>query len=152
VSRYASYARRARVISGRSYYVVPARFSACGTTVKPHDGITLVCIERTGQRIVDVGEAVGGDSTATEIEQRGTFLVGGSCLHTSHATLIAGVVPDGVAAVTLRYPSTTITLTAVSNVVAAAVPNPGGPLWRPLVMVWRSADGAIIKQVTGGSL
>ena len=56
---------------------------------------------------------------------------------------------DGVAAITLRYPSSTLTMTSVDNVVAAAVPNPGGPLSRPLTMVWRSRDGTILKTVHG---
>jgi hypothetical protein len=146
-SFFVDYVRRARVVSGRSYYVVPARFGRCGTTLEPHEGIVLVCVLRANQRILDAG--TGGESTATQVKQDGMFLVGGSCLHTSRATLLAGVVPDGVAAVTLHYPASTLTITPVDNIVAAAVPDPGGPLWRPLAMVWRSADGAIIKTIHG---
>jgi hypothetical protein len=146
-SLFVDYVRRARMVSGRSYYVVPARFTGCGTALKPHEGIALVCVLRAGQRILDAGS--GGQSTATQVKQAGLFLVGGSCLHTSRATLLAGVVPDGVAAITLRYPSSTLTMTSVDNVVAAAVPNPGGPLSRPLTMVWRSRDGTILKTVHG---
>ena len=145
-SLFVDYVRRARMVSGRSYYVVPARFTGCGTALKPHEGIALVCVLRAGQRILDAGS--GGESTATQVKQAGLFL-GGSCLHTSRATLLAGVVPDGVAAITLRYPSSTLTMTSVDNVVAAAVPNPGGPLSRPLTMVWRSRDGTILKTVHG---
>jgi len=151
MSVFRRYVRRARVVASRSYYVVPAHFSGCGgTALKAHDGIALVCVLRAGQRIVESG--VGGESSATQVRQHGLFLVGGSCLHTSHATLIAGVLPDGVASITLRYAASTVTLTAAENIVAAAVPKAGGPLDRPLSMTWRAADGTIIKTVTGPSL
>jgi len=73
------------------------------------------------------------------------LLVGGSCLHTNQAALIAGIVPDGVASITVRYPSVTIRTAVVNNVVVASIPHPGGPLWRPLAVTWRAADGRAIK-------
>jgi len=144
---YAKYIRRARVVGDRTYYVMPARFAACAP-LQRHDGVELACVLRVQQRIVDAGAS--GGSTATEIKQRGMFMVGGSCLHTAQATLIAGVVPDGVATVTLRYPASTFTTTPVNNIVVANVPHPGVPLDRPLTMTWRAANGTIIKTVTGG--
>lgn len=79
----------------------------------------------------------------------GMFLVGGSCLHTNQATLIAAIVPDRVASITLRYPSITVTAAVVNNVVVASVPHPGSPLWRPISMIWRTANGHIIKTFNG---
>ena len=87
---FVHYIRRARVIAGRSYYVMPVR-TGCGS-IKPSEGILLACVLRSGQRIVDAGS--GGDTTAPQIKQGSAFLVGGSCLHTNQATLIAGIVPD----------------------------------------------------------
>jgi hypothetical protein len=136
---FAGYVRLARVVADRSYYVIPARI-ACG--VKPSDDVLLACVQRSGERIIDAG--LGGDATATGVTGGGAFLVGGSCLHTKQATLIAGIVPDGVTSVTLRYPSMTIEAAVVNNVVAASVPHPGGPLWHPLLVTWRAADGHVI--------
>jgi hypothetical protein len=140
--------RRARVVSARSYYVIPVRSVGCGSS-KPHEGVTLVCALQAGGRIVEAG--VGGSATSTQIDENGMFLVGGSCLHTTNATLIAGVVPDRVTSITLHYPASTLTITPVGNVVAASIPDPGGPLWHPLSTTWRSANGTIIK-TTSGSL
>ena len=73
------------------------------------------------------------------------FLVGGSCLHTNQTTLIAGIVPDRVASIILRYPSTTVVAAVANNVVVVSVPHPGSSLWHPISMTWRAANGHIIK-------
>jgi hypothetical protein len=145
---FANYVRRARVASARTYYVIPLRSAACGSS-KPHDGVILVCELQADGRIVDAG--AGGSATASQIDEDGMFLVGGSCLHKTNATLIAGVVPDRVASITLHYPASTLTITPVGNVVEASIPDPGGPLWHPLSTTWRSSNGTIIK-TTSGSL
>jgi hypothetical protein len=145
---FVNYIRRARVVSARTYYVIAVRSLGCGSS-KPHEGITLVCALQAGGRIVEAGAA--SSATASQIDEDGMFLVGGSCLHTSNATLIAGVVPDRVASITLHYPASSLTITPVGNVVAASIPDPGGPLWHPLSITWRSANGTIIK-TTSGSL
>ena len=69
------------------------------------------------------------------------------------------IVPDGVASVTLRYPAgrasgysakisppVTITTAPVDNMVVVSVPRSagGGPIWVP-TMIWRAANGHIIK-------
>jgi hypothetical protein len=69
------------------------------------------------------------------------------------------IVPDGVAKVTLRYPAGrasgyspktsppfTITTIPVNNEVVVSVPRSGGggPIWVP-TMIWRAANGHIIK-------
>ena len=139
---YVDYVRRAQVIGGRAFYVLPVRFGCDSTS--PNEGVLLACIQRAAQHIIDAG--VGGDSTAAQVKANGMFLVGGSCLHTNRATLIAGIVPDAVASITLRYPSITVTASVVNNVVVASVPHPGGPLWHPISMTWRAADGHVIKK------
>jgi len=142
---YVNYVRRAQVIGGRTFYVLPVRFGCDAAT--PEEGVLLACILRANQRTIDAG--VGGDSTAAQVKADGMFLVGGSCLHTNQATLIAGIVPDSVASITLRYPSITVTAAAVNNVVVVSVPHPGSPLWHPISMTWRAANGHIIKTFNG---
>jgi hypothetical protein len=137
---YANYVRRAQVAGGRTLYVLPVR-SRCASS-NPEIAL-LACIQQANGHIINAG--VGGGSTAPQIRAHGMFLIGGSCLHTSQATLIAGIVPDAVARITLRYPSITVTATAINNVVVAAVPHPGSALSQPIAMTWRSADGHIIK-------
>ena len=141
---YVNYVRRAQVIDGRTFYVLPVR-SRCDSTT-PDEGVLLACILRANQRIVDAG--VGGDSTAAQVKADGMFLVGGSCLHTDQATMIAGIVPNPVASITLRYPWITVTAAVVNNVVVASVPHPGSPLWHPISLTWRAANGRAIKTLS----
>jgi hypothetical protein len=66
----------------------------------------------------------------------------------------AGIVPDGVARVTLRYPASgglpaqSATVKVVGNVFVSGLrvrrPNQGRP-----TLIWRSADGRIIKTLSG---
>jgi hypothetical protein len=138
---YVNYIRRAQVIGSRSFFVVPVGFGCDSTT--PSQGVLLACIQRANQHITDAD--VGSDSTAAQVRASGMFLAGGSCLHTTKATLIAGIVPDPVTSVTLRYPSVTITAAVVNNVIVASVPHPGSPLWHPISMTWRAANSHVIK-------
>jgi hypothetical protein len=142
LSVYGSYIRNARTLWGRSFYVMANRVSGCGR-FKPRDGVGLACVQRVDGQILDAQSASG--VSANRVEHGALFLNGGSCLQTASATLIAGVVPDGVATITVRYPTDTITATVVNNVVVASVPHPGGPLWRPVRVTWRDADGHTIN-------
>jgi hypothetical protein len=88
---------------------------------------------------------------------------GGTCGATasqiaSHGLLsaygyISGVVPDGVASVTLSYPATrgspahTVTADVVGNVFATAIPQPRGNV-HPTT-TWHSASGATLKTILG---
>jgi len=77
-------------------------------------------------------------------------------------TLFAGVVPDGVATVTLHYPAgklggfshrsgpaLTATRHVVNNVVVISVERAGVQAIRAVTTTWRSADGATIKTFHG---
>ena len=82
-----------------------------------------------------------------------------------HSGTLQMIVPDGVASVTLRYPpgpangfkpkiispAFTLTTSVVNNVVLANVPRSsgGGAIMKPTVMVWRAADGRVIKTFQG---
>jgi hypothetical protein len=73
----------------------------------------------------------------------------------SMSSTVSGIVPDGVATVTLRYPdgggrhAKTVTARVVGNVFASTaalafrLPRPG--------MVWRAANGAVLRTVPAGA-
>jgi hypothetical protein len=61
---------------------------------------------------------------------------------------VAALVPDGVADVSLKYPSTKLTVTAsvVGNVATAFVPRPIGKAM-PKSVVWRDRAGRVVRTV-----
>lgn len=82
-------------------------------------------------------------ATASEIEQSGMISSFGP---------LSGVVPDGVATVTVRYPASnglaarTATSDVVGNLFVTAIRSSNrGNLWS--AMIWRSAQGKIVKTV-----
>ena len=153
---FVHYIRLARVIAGSSFYIYPAIVGGCGTGERPHQGI----MEST--KHVDIGHGLiggvgGGGSTAAAIEQGQTAETGPPGSSTS--ATITMIVPDDVARVTLRYPAGrasgyspkisppfTVTTAAVNNLVVVGVPRSagGGPIRKP-TMIWRAANGHIIK-------
>jgi hypothetical protein len=102
-------------------------------------------------------DAAGPDASA--IERGDAFnIIGAGLIDSSHqATILSGIVPDGVATATVYYPAIrhgrrkvaaafTIRMHAIDNVVVASLPRPSvSPLVRR--MVWRDANGAIIKAI-----
>lgn len=70
--------------------------------------------------------------------------------HPRGGALIAGIVPDGVATITLHHaagegdPARTITSTVVNDVAAFEVPRHTAHQDFPSDRVWRAADGHII--------
>jgi hypothetical protein len=142
-SVYIADVRLARVVDGSSFYVIPYRFTPCGKpTLKPYDTLEFWLVHRVGGRALD-GGAVGGER-ASQIQQAGLFLP-------PRDGFVAGVVPDGVANVTLRYPTATVSITPNGNVIAANVGDLRDP-YRPLSIVWRSANGTILRTFRGGVL
>jgi hypothetical protein len=110
---------------------------------------------------------VAGDCTANRIEQGGC-LAGGQSLG-NYNTSIVGIVPDGVASVTLHYnagtrggcaasspgfscyshehvPAANITAKPVNNVFDAHVPRASGNAL-PSAITWRAANGRTIKRI-----
>jgi hypothetical protein len=148
---FVHYIRLARVLDGSPYYLYPAILGGCGTREAPREGI----MELT--RNVDLGHGLIG-ATATAIEQGKEASSGPPGSATS--STVTMVVPDGVAKVTLRYPAGrasgyspkispafTITTAPVGNLVVATLPR-GNPL-RHGTVIWRSADGRVIKTFDG---
>jgi hypothetical protein len=110
------------------------------------------------------GGGGGGGATAAEIEQHGSWgsSSGGTGANPG-LTRFNGLLPDGVATVTLHYPAgkvggfsrrtasaVTITAHAVNNVVVVSVPRAGDQATNAVTTTWRAADGLIIKTIRGG--
>jgi hypothetical protein len=138
---YVKFIRRARVVAGTAYYVVPV--AAEDPSCRLRDEVVLVTMEPLGQ-------AAGGGLTVADIERGG--LGGTRWIGTSGVQY--GVVPDTVAKVTLRYAPgkhglrNTVTVSPVDNVyVAAAPPAARGSMLPvlPRVVVWRSHKGSVLK-------
>ena len=153
---FVNYIRRARVVSGSSYYVYPVRLATCGLLARSGTGIVLM--NKCG-----LGSTASGGATATQIETGAMFSYGGGCARSLDSSLVSGIVPDGVATVTLHYPAgrvggysrkmahaATVTTRPVNNVVVVTVPRGGGngDSWR--TMTWRAANGTVIKTIPGG--
>jgi len=145
---YVNYIRRARVVAGVSYYVWPVRATGCGPLGK---------LALAGQETMDIsdGNGSGGAGDAAAIEA-GTTLSGGTA--SFGQSTINGLIPDGVATVTLRYPAGkiggfdrnhapafTTTVRIVGNLLVVTIPRGGNRLIAPMTMIWRAPDGHIIK-------
>jgi hypothetical protein len=141
-SVYANFVRRARVVAGTAYYLVPVA-TLQGPTCAPRDAVVLVTVEALGQ-------GRGAPQTVRGIERGnlgGTRWIGTSGVQ-------YGVVPDKVAEITLRYAAhkhglrSTVTVAPVNNVYVAVVPPAArGSLLPvlPKVILWRSRKGAVLK-------
>jgi hypothetical protein len=155
---FVHYIRRTRVVRGSPYYIYPAILGGCG-------GRGPQGIGRLATNIDLGGGAIGADggvgSTAAAIEQGRA--VGTGPPGSSTSTTVTVIVPDGVAEVTLRYPAGrasgyspkisppfTITTAPVNNEVVASVPRSGGGgAIHQATMVWRAANGHVIKTFHG---
>jgi hypothetical protein len=146
---FVNYIRRARVISGTSYFVMPVIYTGCGA-LKRSEGMAL-------EEVVNGGLTEGGGAgDAAQIEQGSAYGTGGP--GGFGRTTIKMLVPDEVAAVTLHYPAGkiggfdrhhapafTITTNVVGNLVIVTVPRAGNRLDHPQPMIWRAAGGTIVK-------
>lgn len=109
----------------------------------PYQGVCLGALNDTGN-----GDGCGGGYSVSDIEQGHTLSSGGP----TSVGVVYGVVPDGVATVTLYYPGGyprgPLTTRAINNVFILRnprqrLPNEGFPT----KMVWRAPDGTIIKTI-----
>lgn len=119
----------------------------------PQDGIYLFTRNADGR-----GGGGGGGGNAAEFLRRGSFTSQGG----SGSSRLNGLVPDGVASVTLEYPrvvsrgrfyeptvypsALTRTVKVQQNVLSLRVPRGAGDAF-PSRMVWRAADGAVIRVI-----
>jgi hypothetical protein len=152
---FVNYVRRARELSGQSYYVVAVRFEPCGTR-RAADTVSLW--------VFSAKEAYGvGGGSAAIIAQRGLYDSRGTGVGAQ--TSVVGLVPDGVASATLHYPATpshgaghpsyaatTLNAPAVDNVVLFPRAPRGPGLGSNATLTWHAADGTIIKTIRSGDL
>lgn len=119
----------------------------------PPAGVTLFGLAASG-----IGGG-GGGADAVQITRQGLWVSsGGGTGADPGRTLFAGVVPDGVASVTLHYPRGKLggfsrrsgpainsTAPVVNNVVVVAVERAGQQSMTNLTATWRNSHGATIK-------
>jgi hypothetical protein len=91
--------------------------------------------------------AVGVDGTASVDEIRQHGLLDGNAGYPGR-TLISGIVPDGVATVTLTFPTVRVRANVVNNVYVGAQPRHAGSLQ---TVTWRAADGRPIKTLAAST-
>jgi hypothetical protein len=145
---FSKYIRLARVVDGRPYYVWPAVQTDCGTRPSARPA---------GTEVIMTGGSgwAGGGATATEIKQ--ALTIGPNTGGFGHSTIV-GLVPDGVASVTLRYPAGkiggfdrhhapafTTTIRVVGNLIVATIPRGGQRVIGPVEMIWRTTNGKALK-------
>ena len=149
---YVRYMRYTRTVDGVAYYLVPVTFR-CGVITRQGDGISL-----------DSVLGGGGDLDAAEIEHAGMWgrRSGGTGADPGRTTF-TGVLPDGVASVTLHYPAgklggfshrsgpaITVTAPVVNNVVVVTVERAGNQAMDNVTTTWRAANGSIVKAIHRG--
>jgi hypothetical protein len=125
------------------------------STVESAEGIAVVALSQDAS-----GPGIDAYSaTTTHFERRGAISQAGSRSGTS--TVLSGVVPDGVASVTLHFPARfagahpaaplSVTARAVENVYVVRVPRSFVPQafggTPPDSITWRAANGTVIRTV-----
>jgi hypothetical protein len=187
---YVRYIRRARVVNGVAYYLIPgvigtpapteqvlnrcyaeemqALRSRLAPATKSSRAATLaygarvfadnraaVARQRSFDGVVELdwslrgrgGGGGGGAANAAAIEQQG--MIGGG-----PGSALYGVVPSGVATVTLEWPATagakprTVTANVINNMFVVNAPSQDPATFQPK-MIWRAANGRVIKTVSG---
>jgi hypothetical protein len=123
----------------------------------PRVGVWLVALKTAG------GGGGGGGADAALIDQHGMWgSTGGGTGANPGVTLFSGVLPDGVATVTLHYPAgkvggfsrltapaVTIKANVVNNVVVVSVPRAGDQATEAVTTTWLAANGTTIKTLHG---
>jgi hypothetical protein len=154
---YSDYVRRARVLNGVSYYLIPI---VAGVDLKHPEGCVhpYVGLAFASNRPGHGGSGSCCSNTPQILAGRGGGVISGGSNEASTESL---VVPDKVASATLEFSSppnqgdlggrssassTTATVTArpVGNVIVLTLPG-GRYSERPKTTIWRSATGAVIK-------
>ncbi|MGO9899806.1 MAG: hypothetical protein ACLP0J_08955 [Solirubrobacteraceae bacterium] len=122
---------------------------------------TNVANRRVHESVYELEAAQNGsgasDAGSAAAIQLGGPLGGLGSQSPQKTVIMSGVVPDGVATVTLHYaaggsgahhlPPLIVTSTVVRNVFAMAIPDFGDTRNWPSTMVWRSRTGALIKTI-----
>jgi hypothetical protein len=109
-----------------------------------------ICLAATTATTIAGSESLTCGSTIADIEQGHAGL--GATASSTGNTLLHGIVPDGVATVTLRYPPTpgkspavTITTKVINNVFVIQAPDIPSEL--PKTIGWHAPSGGVIKTI-----
>lgn len=181
---YVRYVRRARVENGISYYVVPAS-NVLPSGVLPEKCVAALSAALRAE-LPRIAPALRGPTLraerrapATEHEYAEQQATGGVCLMfygpkanggtcgataselsatglISSTSPLSGVVPDGVASVSVEYPGKakstqrTVTVGVVGNVFVTPIFSSSVFGHEQPKMIWRSAGGEIIKTISAG--
>jgi hypothetical protein len=132
---FVNFIRRARVVAGVAYYVVPV-----ARALEPR------CRSAEQVFLVEVTDSYEGSSGATAAAiDRGKLF---GALGSPGGWHVSGIVPDGVAKLTFRYApdarsshEAALTTTPVGNVFVATLPA------LPKTIVWRSSKGSVIRTI-----
>jgi hypothetical protein len=179
VGVYVRYVRLARVVDGVSYYLVPAQASSDTPALSPHcvaaittklrHALPKIPVDLRAPTLAFAHRLLAADTAHPPIGGVVCLIAvgggsnGGSCGAwpaeiradgmLSGLAPVAGIVPDGVASVTVRYPAAnghparTVAAGVVGNVFAAPVRHfSAGHAGRPS-MVWRDARGKVVKTI-----
>jgi len=156
---FINYLRRARVTPTSTYYLYPVRATNCGQLAGSGESIILSDVPKgCGPPGTGVAFSSIGGISAAAIEAGHALEYGGGCSRSLDTSLVSGIVPDGVATVTLNYPAgrvggyshktapaASITADVVGNVVVMTIPRGGGNGRSWTTMTWRAANGTTIK-------
>lgn len=179
---YERYIRRARVIDGTSYYLIPGQSAlppplrcvseqraALERLVTPLPSVRRAAIMQAGTRMLAQERRARLDLPSRPYDSLALVGIGrdagGTCCATASGapsisisgTIADGVVPDGVASVSLYYATTrsqnvstiiakatrVVTATVTSNLYVVNLGSHGRP--EPSAVVYRSASGAVIR-------
>lgn len=121
---------RAPTLALEPLFLAQLRYAA-----EPREGICLLALNSTG------GGDVGCGDDASDIEQGNATGTGGP----TGVPVAYGVIPDGVAKVTLYFGRSRFTVHAISNVWILPLGRRQPQNGFPDKIVWRSATGAVIK-------
>jgi hypothetical protein len=155
---YVNYIRLARFFEGQAYYIAAIHFDRCGPGSSANETGDSILVDS------DDGGDMGGNPQRIET---GRWVGTGSpgIQGDQYSGTVQMVVPDGVASATVHYPAgpadgfrptvispaVTVTGKAIGNLLLFNVPrgSGGGQITHPTSMIWRNADGTIIRRFHG---
>jgi hypothetical protein len=156
---FVNYIRRARVVSGSTYYVYPVLATPCDLP-SLGSGESMALADATHSCGTGTGTVFG--MTDVQIRQGRALTYGGDCSRSLLRSQVSGIVPDGVAAVTLHdpagrvggyshkmAPAANVTTRPINNVIVVMAPRGGGNGRSWTTMTWRAANGTIIQTFSG---
>jgi hypothetical protein len=141
--------RMPAAIRGAALRIVSSTLAYQRRADRPHESVCLTAVTLAGPL---AGSGGGGCGVAPAEIRTGGGLFGTTSGGTDGATILSGLVPDGVATVELDFRTRTggrvsTTTRPVGNVVVARIPR-GGTARAESRMGWRGANGAVLRAIS----